>query len=65
MRMIVARVMPLLVGLLHGWTGCFDAAAVLFVALGLGIALSGLGAGRAVQLRVRGEVRTDGSRGAA
>lgn len=62
---VLASAGPLLVGLLHGWTGGFDAAAVLFVALGLGIALSGLGAGRAVQLRVRGEVRTDGSRGAA
>lgn len=45
---------PLLVGLLHAWTGGFDAAAGLFVALGVGIALSGLGAGRAGQIRVRG-----------
>ena len=53
---------PLLVGLLHGWTGGFDAAAGLFAALGLGIALSGFGAGRAAQIRVRDGAHGGGSR---
>lgn len=42
---------PLLVGVLRDRTGGFEAAAWLFVALGLGCVLSGLGAGRAVQVR--------------
>ncbi|MES2071749.1 MAG: MFS transporter [Pseudomonadota bacterium] len=38
---------PLLVGLLHGWSGTYHTTAVLFIALGAGAALFGLGAGRA------------------
>ncbi len=43
---VLAAFGPLLVGVLHDWTGRFDAAAALFVALGLGCAASGFGAGR-------------------
>ena len=42
---------PLLAGLLHGWTGGWNAVAVLCVAIGLGAVLSGLGAGRAAHVR--------------
>ena len=38
---------PLMVGLLHGWTGSHHATAILFIALGIGSALFGIGAGRA------------------
>jgi MFS transporter, CP family, cyanate transporter len=38
---------PLLLGLLRDWTGSFDAAAVLFVGVGVAAGLCGLGAGRA------------------
>ncbi|WP_394781874.1 CynX/NimT family MFS transporter [Undibacterium sp.] len=38
---------PLMVGLLHGWTGSHHATAVMFVLLGIGAASFGIGAGRA------------------
>ncbi|HTD04337.1 MFS transporter [Undibacterium sp.] len=38
---------PLMVGLLHSWTGNHHATAILFIALGAGAALFGVGAGRA------------------
>lgn len=44
---VLAAIGPLLVGLIHGWAGSFAAAAILFVALGLGVAVMGFGAGRA------------------
>jgi CP family cyanate transporter-like MFS transporter len=37
---------PLLVGLLHGWTGSWSALGILFLAIGTGALLAGLGAGR-------------------
>ena len=43
---------PLMVGLIHGWTGGFDAGDALFVLIGLGAAAAGLGAGRARYVRV-------------
>lgn len=46
---------PLLVGLIRGWTGSFQATAILFVALGLGAAIAGLGAGRALHVGARTE----------
>ncbi|KAA3449208.1 cyanate transporter [Mesorhizobium sp. SARCC-RB16n] len=41
---------PLLVGLIRGWTGSFSESAFLFVALGLGAAMMGFGAGRALHV---------------
>lgn len=43
----LAAIGPLLVGLIRDWTGGFAATSVLFVALGLGAAVNGWGAGRA------------------
>jgi CP family cyanate transporter-like MFS transporter len=37
---------PLLVGVLHGWTGSWSALGILFLAIGVGALLAGLGAGR-------------------
>ncbi|XAH25593.1 MFS transporter [Xylophilus sp. GW821-FHT01B05] len=42
---------PLLVGLLRGWTGSFDASALLFITLGVLLAMSAAGAGRALLVR--------------
>jgi MFS transporter, CP family, cyanate transporter len=50
---VLAAIGPLLVGLLRSWTGSYDATSVLFVALGLGTALSGWGAGRALQVNAK------------
>lgn len=44
---LFAAVGPLLVGVIRSFTGGFAATSVLFVILGIGITLSGLGAGRA------------------
>lgn len=44
---ILASSGPLLAGLLHSWTGGWNAVAVLCVVIGLGLLASGLGAGRA------------------
>ncbi|MFC6521817.1 CynX/NimT family MFS transporter [Undibacterium arcticum] len=44
---------PLMVGLIHGWTGGFNATGALFVLIGLGAAAAGLGAGRVRHVRVR------------
>ncbi|RYF30331.1 MAG: MFS transporter, partial [Comamonadaceae bacterium] len=43
---LVAAFGPLLVGLLRGWTGSFDAAALLYLVLGVALVGAGLGAGR-------------------
>jgi CP family cyanate transporter-like MFS transporter len=37
---------PLLVGVLHGWTGSWSALGILFLAIGMGALVAGLGAGR-------------------
>lgn len=50
---VLAAVGPLLVGLIRSWTGSFHAAAFLFVALGLGAAIMGWGAGRALHVGAR------------
>jgi CP family cyanate transporter-like MFS transporter len=42
----LAAVGPLLVGVLHGWTGNWSALAILFLVIGTGAVLAGLGAGR-------------------
>lgn len=47
---VLAAIGPLLVGLVRSWTGSFDAAAVLLVALGLGAAWTGIGAGRSLHV---------------
>lgn len=44
---VLAAIGPLVVGFLRDWTGSFDAAGILFVAIGMIAALCGLGAGRA------------------
>ncbi|WHZ13159.1 MAG: putative MFS-type transporter [Burkholderiaceae bacterium] len=44
---LIAAVGPLLVGLLRGWTGSFDAAAWLYLLIAAVMAASGIGAGRA------------------
>ena len=51
----LAAIGPLLVGLIRNWTGSFAASSVLFVALGLGVAVMGLGAGRALHVGARAE----------
>lgn len=45
---LLAAIGPLLVGLIHGWTGGFAWSAVLFVLLGVGTAVNGWFAGRAL-----------------
>jgi CP family cyanate transporter-like MFS transporter len=50
---LLAAIGPLIVGLLHSWTGGFEASAVLFVLLGLGAAFNGWGAGRAALVQAR------------
>ncbi len=44
---LLAAIGPLVVGLIHGWTGSFAWSAVLFVLLGAGTAVNGWFAGRA------------------
>lgn len=55
----LAAIGPLLVGLIRNWTGSFAAASVLFVALGIGVAIMGLGAGRALHVGARTERMED------
>ena len=47
---LLAAIGPLLVGLIHGWTGSFAWSALLFVFLGLGTAVNGWFAGRALHV---------------
>lgn len=47
---LLAAIGPLVVGLIHGWTGSFAWSAVLFVLLGAGTAVNGWFAGRAVHI---------------
>ncbi|ARO28351.1 major facilitator superfamily protein [Rhizobium sp. NXC14] len=49
---LLAAIGPLIVGLIRGWTGSFSWCAVLFVALGLGAAINGWKAGRALEVNV-------------
>lgn len=50
---VLAAAGPLLFGLIRGWTGSFDAAALLVIAIGAGAGLAGAGAGRALHVNVR------------
>ncbi|MEP9396090.1 MFS transporter [Mesorhizobium sp. KR2-14] len=50
---VLAAIGPLMVGLIRSWTGSFDAAALLFIALGGGAAIMGAGAGRAIYVGAR------------
>ncbi|MET3790084.1 CynX/NimT family MFS transporter [Aquamicrobium terrae] len=50
---VLAAIGPLFLGLIRSWTGSFDAAALLIVALGLGAGLAGAGAGRALHVGAR------------
>ena len=43
---LIAACGPLLVGLLHAWTGSFDASAFLFGAIGIALLACAMGAGR-------------------
>lgn len=56
---LLAAIGPLIVGLIRGWTGSFTWCAALFVALGLGAAINGWKAGRAVEINVHA-VEKDG-----
>jgi CP family cyanate transporter-like MFS transporter len=50
---MLAAVGPLLVGLIHSLTGSYAATAILFVLLGIGVAIFGWGAGRAAHVKAR------------
>ncbi len=50
---LLAAIGPLLVGLTRSWSGSFSATALLFVAIGLGAAINGWGAGRLAYVDVR------------
>jgi MFS transporter, CP family, cyanate transporter len=50
---MLAAIGPLLVGLIHSATGGYSATAILFVLLGLGVAIFGWGAGRATHVKAR------------
>jgi CP family cyanate transporter-like MFS transporter len=50
---LLAAIGPLVVGMIHGWTGSFAWCAVLFVLLGLGAAINGWFAGRAITVNAR------------
>lgn len=50
---LLAAIGPLIVGLIQSWTGSFQASAVLFVLLGVGAAINGWGAGRALHVGAR------------
>jgi CP family cyanate transporter-like MFS transporter len=41
---------PLLVGVLHSWTGSWSALAGLFLVIGMGALVAGLGAGRTLHV---------------
>lgn len=45
---IPAALAPLLIGVLRAWTGSFAAVGLLFTAIGIGLIVSGIGAGRSV-----------------
>ncbi|WP_267548915.1 MFS transporter [Rhizobium rhizogenes] len=50
---LLAAIGPLVVGIIHGWTGSFAWSSVLFVLLGLGAAISGWFAGRAISVNAK------------
>lgn len=50
---LLAAIGPLIVGLLHSWTGNFAASAFLFILLGLCAGIAGWGAGRSAHVKAR------------
>jgi CP family cyanate transporter-like MFS transporter len=50
---LLAAIGPLIVGMIHDWTGSFAWSAVLFALLGTGAALNGWLAGRAISAKAR------------
>ena len=50
---LLAAIGPLIVGLIRGWTGSFGWCAILFVLLGLGAAVNGWFAGRALSVNAK------------
>jgi CP family cyanate transporter-like MFS transporter len=50
---LLAAIGPLVVGMIRSWTGSFAWCAVLFVILGLGAAINGWNAGRALHVNAR------------
>lgn len=50
---LIASCGPLLAGLLHSWSGGWNLVALLSIAIGIGLAVSGLGAGRAGHVGVK------------
>ncbi|NLR97705.1 MFS transporter [Rhizobium sp. P38BS-XIX] len=50
---LLAAIGPLVVGIIHGWTGSFGWCAVLFVLLGLGASINGWFAGRAMTVNAK------------
>jgi CP family cyanate transporter-like MFS transporter len=50
---MIAAVGPLFVGLLHGWTGGYGAGGAFLILLGALMAISGMGAGRALFVQTR------------
>ena len=48
---VLATVGPLLIGLMHTWTGSYQSAGPLFAIIGLAAAICGFGAGRAAHVR--------------
>ncbi len=55
---VLAAVGPMLVGMLHSWTGSYAASGWLFTALGAGAMASGWGAGRALMVQARQNAAT-------
>jgi CP family cyanate transporter-like MFS transporter len=50
---LLAAIGPLVVGMIHGWTGSFGWCAILFVLLGLGAAFNGWFAGQALMVQAQ------------
>jgi CP family cyanate transporter-like MFS transporter len=50
---LLAAIGPLIVGLIHSWTGGFGASAILFISLGLCAGVAGWGAGRTAHVKAR------------
>jgi MFS transporter, CP family, cyanate transporter len=50
---LLAAIGPLVVGMIRSWTGSFAWCAILFVLLGLGAAVNGWNAGRALHVNAR------------
>jgi CP family cyanate transporter-like MFS transporter len=51
----LASMGPFAVGLVHDWTGCWNAVGWIFAVLGVGAIVAGLGAGRSLYVQVQSE----------